>query len=179
MSQFGSPKRKHISHAALALVLERGRPITRRVLAASSPLYQPMDMAERLGYEVRVYARVPDTGDGADRIRARGTPHKGSFSGGTSADSDGQPHGSSPSTSYVAAGVFPIRPRRRHSKSKSFTGPQSQSFPASNSYPAGSLGNTSTPATVMVGTSQVRIKYREQGVDELLQLKVHQAIAAM
>ena len=28
----------------------------------SSPLYQPMDTMERLGYEVRVYMRVPDLG---------------------------------------------------------------------------------------------------------------------
>ncbi|KAJ7080610.1 hypothetical protein B0H15DRAFT_933179 [Mycena belliarum] len=38
---------KHLSHAALALILERGRPITRRVLVTSSPLY-------------RIYARVLD-----------------------------------------------------------------------------------------------------------------------
>ena len=61
-----------MSHAALTLILERGRPVTRRVLAASSPLYQPMDGAEQLGYEVRVYARVPDTGDGADRAGRAG-----------------------------------------------------------------------------------------------------------
>ena len=58
-------KQTHLSHAALTLVLERGRPITRRVLVTSSPLYQPMDAAEQLGYEVRIYARVPDMGDGA------------------------------------------------------------------------------------------------------------------
>ena len=82
----------HMSHAALALILgtspfppyhisscrnlilhaERGRPVTRRVLAASSPLYQPMEPAQQLGYEVHIYARVPDTGDGADRIRKNG-----------------------------------------------------------------------------------------------------------
>ena len=73
---------RHLSHNALALILERGRPITRmrfltphfqliylfiflntgRVLVTSSPLYQPMDTMERLGYEVRVYMRVPDLG---------------------------------------------------------------------------------------------------------------------
>lgn len=70
---------RHMWHAALALILERGRPVTRefrlsllrshqtyvvpgRVIVASSPLYQPMDGIERLGYEVRVYIRVPDLG---------------------------------------------------------------------------------------------------------------------
>ncbi|KAK7016311.1 hypothetical protein R3P38DRAFT_2993900 [Favolaschia claudopus] len=67
-----SPKSKHLSHASLALILERGRPISRRVLVTSSPLYQPMDTAERLGYEVRVYARVPDLGDGQDRAGSSG-----------------------------------------------------------------------------------------------------------
>ncbi|KAF7368794.1 hypothetical protein MVEN_00204500 [Mycena venus] len=72
-----SPKSKHLSHAALALILERGRPISRRVLVTSSPLYQPMDGAERLGYEVRVYARVPDLGDGQDRVGSAGEWKKG------------------------------------------------------------------------------------------------------
>ena len=59
-----SRKTKQLSHAALALILERGRPVTRRVLATSSPLYQPIDTAEQLGYEVHVLQRVPDAGDG-------------------------------------------------------------------------------------------------------------------
>ena len=33
-----------------------------RVVVTSSPLYQPMDEIERLGYELRVYVRVPDLG---------------------------------------------------------------------------------------------------------------------
>jgi hypothetical protein len=59
-----------MSHAALALILERGRPITRRCVVTSSPLYQPMESAEQFGYEVRVYARVPDLGDGDDRRKS-------------------------------------------------------------------------------------------------------------
>jgi hypothetical protein len=83
---------KHLWHAALVLLLERGRSVTRacylifliflilwiypkvnltplikncylgRVVVTSSPLYQPMDGLERLGYELRVYVRVPDLG---------------------------------------------------------------------------------------------------------------------
>jgi hypothetical protein len=33
-----------------------------RVAVTSSPLYQPMDELERLGYELRIYVRVPDLG---------------------------------------------------------------------------------------------------------------------
>lgn len=72
-----------LSHTALTLLLERGRPVTRtillhspfynilissyclgRALVTSSPLYQPMDTMVRLGYDVRIYARVPDYGTG-------------------------------------------------------------------------------------------------------------------
>lgn len=31
-------------------------------MVTSSPLYQPMDAIERLGYELRVFIRVPDFG---------------------------------------------------------------------------------------------------------------------
>lgn len=126
---------KHMSHAALAIILERGRPITRRALAASSPLYQPMDSAEQLGYDVRVYARVPDTGDGADRARhSDGTKGKGK---------------------HFTKG---------HSHRASGGGTSTESEPGSHAPGA------TRPA-------QTRIRYREQGVDELLQLKLHQAIA--
>lgn len=90
------------------------------MLVASSPLYQPLEPAQELGYEVRVYVRVPDTGDRSERRQShtftRGHSHKSSYGGGTSTESD-------------------------------------QSGDA------------------------IRVRYREQGVDELLQLKLHQAIA--
>jgi len=54
---------KHLWHAAFALVLERGRAVSRRVVVTSSPLYQPMEKIQNLGYEVRVYIRVPDLGE--------------------------------------------------------------------------------------------------------------------
>ncbi|THH14771.1 hypothetical protein EW146_g5600 [Bondarzewia mesenterica] len=130
-------KPKHISHAALALILERGRSITRRALAASSPLYQPMDSAEQLGYDVRVYARVPDTGDGTDRTRhAEGWKGKGR---------SGQQ-------------IF----TKGHAHRVSSGGTSTESEPGSHNSPR---------------PGQPRIRYREQGVDELLQLKLHQAIA--
>ncbi|KAI0300544.1 hypothetical protein B0F90DRAFT_421239 [Multifurca ochricompacta] len=77
-----STKIRWMSHAALALILERGRSVTRRVLTASSPLYQPVDTAAQLGYEVHVYARVPDTGDGTDRISSQRHRHSRGRSGG-------------------------------------------------------------------------------------------------
>ncbi|KAI8986880.1 hypothetical protein BD414DRAFT_440461 [Trametes punicea] len=145
-------KQTHLSHAALALVLERGRPVTRRVLVTSSPLYQPMHTAEELGYEVRIYARVPDTGDGADRQRAQ---HVRTDSAGTHTVEAGPSHARS-------------RPRahtRGHTHKPSVG--------------AGSGGNGNSTSTDSDGTGATRVRYREQGVDELLQLKLHQAIAAV
>jgi len=193
-----------MSHAALTLILERGRPVTRRVLAASSPLYQPMDGAERLGYEVRVYARVPDTGDGADRAgrgglkvgrerekeegkrkRAAGAGHKRIVSTGGSTESDPGSAGGVPAPAVSGKG---------HSRSTSLTtsatsgggqflsaanvahsgGPAHTNSPLA---PPSSAG-TSAPGGPGTGTPQ-RVRYREQGVDELLQLKLLQAISSV
>lgn len=157
-------KGKHMSHSALALILERGRPINRRVLVTSSPLYQPMDSAEQLGYEVRIYARVPDTGDGADRrhsgdlskgrggkksapIAIRGHSHKNS-NGGTSTESD----------QAAALGSSPQRTGNSRGHGR---------------HPSGHTTTTVAPIVTPGG----RVRYREQGVDELLQLKLLQAIA--
>ncbi|TDL18993.1 hypothetical protein BD410DRAFT_774362 [Rickenella mellea] len=152
--------RTHLSHAALALILERGRPVARRVLATSSPLYQPMEGAEHLGYEVRVYARVPDTGDGADRLRAerdsrakRGQGHGRTLSTGATSTTESDPGSAAPS-----------RPPG-HSRSNSGTAGMTNGAGGSNG-----AGPSS---------SSVRVKYREQGVDELLQLKLHQSIASV
>ncbi|KAH9072946.1 hypothetical protein EDB83DRAFT_2505301 [Lactarius deliciosus] len=141
-----STKVRWMSHAALALILERGRSVTRRVLVASSPLYQPMDAATRLGYEVHVYARVPDTGDGADRVPPQ---------------------------------------RHRHSRGRSAGGSNNNGWcaTAKDHCPGTSSGSAPAPATaarpgqVSSSSSAGRVRYREQGVDELLQLKFLQAVA--
>lgn len=173
----------HMSHAALALILERGRPVSRRVLATSSPLYQPMESAEQLGYEVHVYARVPDTGDGADRQRAEreGTKfynarrggmaapgHARRLSAGTGAGTGtGTGTGttttsteSDPGMAGLPSSAPPSRPKGHSRSSSATTGQSSAGVGASGNGPG-------------------RIKYREQGVDELLQLKLHQTLAAV
>lgn len=147
-------KQTHLSHAALALVLERGRPVTRRVLVTSSPLYQPMQSAEELGYEVRIYARVPDTGDGADRqntAAAHARTHSRNLSNSTKE--------AGPSRN---GGGGRARPARGHAHKSSV---------------GGSNGTSTESDQGAGGTSATRVRYREQGVDELLQLKLHQAIA--
>ncbi|KAH9849425.1 hypothetical protein C2E23DRAFT_737498 [Lenzites betulinus] len=145
-------KQAHLSHAALALVLERGRPVTRRVLVTSSPLYQSMHSAEELGYEVRIYARVPDVGDGADRQRHQ--HHSRNNSAGN--------------TTHTA-GASRARVRTTHAR-----GLTHKPAPAPATANATNGNSTSTDSD-----GAVPVRYREQGVDELLQLKLHQAIAAV
>lgn len=145
-----------MSHAALALILERGRSVTRRVLVASSPLYQPMETATQLGYEVQVYARVPATGDGTDRIPSQRSRHSRGRSGGGGSGWNATKDytGRSPSGIALAA-----------DSSEPGTTSSGGSAPSSNPQQRVSLAPGS------------RVRYREQGVDELLQLKFLQVVA--
>lgn len=178
-------KPRHISHAALTLILERGRPITRRVLVTSSPLHQPMDTAQELGYEVRVYIRVPDVGTGQDRRQQQLY----------TADSSS----SSPRRNWRKSSSPASSTHRRHSRrlSENATTTSAESDQGGSTLKRRSLGlgassNTHTPEMKNQASTSLmnqnhqhaastpptgRIRYREQGVDELLQLKLHQAIA--
>ncbi|KIK96848.1 hypothetical protein PAXRUDRAFT_825536 [Paxillus rubicundulus Ve08.2h10] len=152
-----SRRTKRLSHAALALLLERGRPITRRCLVTSSPLYQPMDSAIQLGYDVRIYARVPDNGGAPDR-RLHHTPDSAALRSSNWRKSDVGL--SAPSASSKAHA-------RGHSGGDASTDSDR------------GAGNSTRPVAGPLGmTTTTRVRYREQGVDELLQLKLHQAIAA-
>ncbi|KIJ64012.1 hypothetical protein HYDPIDRAFT_168113 [Hydnomerulius pinastri MD-312] len=154
-----SRRPKRLSHAALALLLERGRPITRRCLVTSSPLYQPMDSAIQLGYDVRIYARVPDNGDGPDR-----RPHSHNHTPDSAAARNANWRKSdAASTSYSKGHV------RGYSSGNISTDSDRNGVVA---------GSSSRPISGPSGSSSSRVRYREQGVDELLQLKLHQAIAA-
>ena len=46
---------------AFSTIIERGRPIARKILVGSNPLTQPVSLAESLGYEVFILERVVDT----------------------------------------------------------------------------------------------------------------------
>ena len=149
-----SRKTKQLSHAALALILERGRPVTRRVLATSSPLYQPVDSAEQLGYEVHILQRVPDAGDGADRQYSSSSPDRtlqlqSKRRSGESSFARGHTRGTS-----LGTGNGAVSNTARHNG-------------------ASPVSDSNAPSST---TSRTRM--REQGVDELLQLKLHQAIAS-
>ncbi|KAF9477229.1 hypothetical protein BDN70DRAFT_118625 [Pholiota conissans] len=160
---------KHLWHAALVLILERGRPVTRRVVVASSPLYQPMESIEQLGYELRVYLRVPDLGDGQDRERYRDKSTAGKSNGSSKSAQ------SSPTTATSSSGI-PYTKRTHVRNISGNVSTESGSGAGSGNASGGLHPYYGTPNTNLANTS--RVKYREQGVDELLQLKLHQAIAA-
>lgn len=211
-----------------------------------------MESAEQLGFEVRVFARVPDMGDGMDRDRDRGGGdrekgggrlgygHKRSVSSGTGgvygATAAGVGLSSSVGSSGVAAEYPSFKPSRWRTRTGSFnngngvgrpkghsrklsgsTSTESEQgsgsggvagggkFPnafmrslaaggaalangagANGSAVSASLPSTSfnmpgiaSPANGPQGTNTPRIRYREQGVDELLQLKLHQVLASI
>ncbi|KAI0266346.1 hypothetical protein BC834DRAFT_842991 [Gloeopeniophorella convolvens] len=149
-----STKSRQMSHAALALILERGRSVSRRVLAASSPLYQPMDTAAQLGYEVHVYARVPDNGNGADRVSAHRPRHSRGRSGG----------GGSSGSGWSVTKDYALRPN-------------AAAAVGTDSSEPGTSSSGVPPATASRSAAAGRVRYREQGVDELLQLKLLQSVA--
>jgi hypothetical protein len=147
-----------MSHAALALILERGRSVTRRVLVASSPLYQPVEPASQLGYEVHVYARVRDTGDGPDKVSSQRHRHSRGRSGGSTSGSG-----------WNAAKEY----ARRSSSGIALATDSSE--PGTSSGSAPSANHSQSPQ--VSSASGGRVRYREQGVDELLQLKLLQAVS--
>ncbi|KAJ3758356.1 hypothetical protein EV360DRAFT_94706 [Lentinula raphanica] len=171
---------KHLSHSALSLILERGRPVTRRIMVASSPLYQPMDGAESLGYEVRIFARVPDTGDGMDREKSNSFgngKHKKSQSNESygAPGTFGSPAGDSSSEQSVRLGGLSAGFLRNSAHLHSF------SLPVSHTSTPPPSASSLAPAAVITPSTpqQQRVRYREQGVDELLQLKLHQVLASI
>lgn len=103
---------------------------------------------------MHVLQRVPDEGDGADRQHGYG-----SSSGGEQSRPN---HRNNIQYAPQAKTIH----RRGHSRG--------------HAHKSSVGGGTSTESDTNNGTSAVpaRKRYREQGVDELLQLKVHQAIAS-
>ncbi|KAL1678430.1 hypothetical protein EV122DRAFT_211999 [Schizophyllum commune] len=225
---------RHLSHAALALILERGRPCRWRECVASSPLYQPMDGAREAGYRVTVFRRVPI------EVEMRQDAEFGRFE--ERHDRVSRSPTKSKRSSWYAEGVHGVGketrlavPREKEGKHRRHasvdrpvtTQTTRHASPVKSRHARfGSIGNahgvlqhTNTSPSVMmgrkkpghsrgvsmgdargmttgegrmeVGASRVaaaegsgsgsgtpsRLKYREQGVDELLQLKLHQAMA--
>ncbi|KAH6910006.1 hypothetical protein BKA70DRAFT_182901 [Coprinopsis sp. MPI-PUGE-AT-0042] len=192
---------RHIWHAALVLILERGRPVSRRVVVTSSPLHQPMEKIMSLGYEVRVFIRVPDLGDGMDRREKENRFSNGNNSGSgagksnasqTSHSKSGGAFGtsSSPGGKGFVYGAVSAAGNGVGSPSGSLAGTPNAGVgtPAKkgharhlSGYTSNESGSGSNRDNKGIGGpspgTPAKVRYREQGVDELLQLKLHQALA--
>ena len=136
----------------------------------SSPLYQPMESAIQLGYDVRIYARVPDNVDAPDR-RHLHPPDSAASRSANWRKSDTNPG----STSLLSSSKAHVRGRSGRNVS---TDSDRAAGNGSGSRSGSATRTVAGPSGTATTTTTARIRYREQGVDELLQLKLHQAIAA-
>lgn len=127
-----------------------------------------MESAIQLGYDVRVYARVPDNGDAPDRRH----PHPPDSAASRSANW----RKSDSASTYLPSSS------KTHIRGHSGGNVSTDSDRATGNGNGNSSGSGSAARAVAgpsgTMTTTTRVRYREQGVDELLQLKLHQAIAA-
>lgn len=127
-----------------------------------------MESAIQLGYDVRIYARVPDNGDAPDRRHSH-APDSAASRSANWRKSDTNPASTSLSSSL-----------KTHVRGFSAGNVSTDSDRATGNGSGSRSGSATRAAAGPSGTiaTATRIRYREQGVDELLQLKLHQAIAA-
>ncbi|KDQ08114.1 hypothetical protein BOTBODRAFT_59559 [Botryobasidium botryosum FD-172 SS1] len=209
-----------LSHYALLILLERGRPCARRVLVASSPLHQSLDEVARMGYEVSVLQRVAikegagssgSSGKGkwgteiVSAGRGRGgfsvTPGMligaaGQGSGtGTSTESDSAQASVSPGKSRPRGGGQPAHPGHRRNPSAPSSIPSvpppvsirqrlshrrqqssSDNILVGSPSKLGQNGQSGSVGNSRIASNATRPRYREEAVDELLQLKLLQSL---
>ncbi|KAF8310459.1 hypothetical protein DL93DRAFT_2169654 [Clavulina sp. PMI_390] len=215
------PKRPQLSHASLALLLERGRRVGKRVLVASSPLYQNLDDVVEMGYQLSVLQRVPIQegsgagtpveGGGSNGGRRRPKPsgaHRrtdssaSAFSstgagaasgaagtGGGSGDSSTESGQPSSKLSALKANLASAANGESRTKAgggdegSGSAGPSSHRRHRSESNSASSimLSNAvanlgADSASLPTAAASTRTRYREEAVDELLQLKILQTL---
>lgn len=185
-----SPGKSLLFFPALQMILERGRPISRRVLAASSPLYQNMDIAEDLGYSVHIYIRVPDFS--GDTPNGPNGTNSSNNNNNTNSSNLGSPLTLKSLKNRKPASVpthsIPTLPARSTTESDpgqipsptmSRVSARSYTHARSISATTASTSTSSTSTFAVTSTNGTgRVRYREQGVDELLQLKLHQVLVS-
>lgn len=139
-----------------------------------------MDSAVQLGYEVRIYARVPDMGIDKNLPSVGATSGNSNSSGENGRSSNSNKSKRNSTGSGVVLPTF-IRGHIRHKSAGGVTTSENSDSAKTGKLPTlartelGGASNSGSPASTP-GGSATRVRYREQGVDELLQLKLHQAI---
>ena len=114
-----------------------------------------METIKRFGYDLRVFIRVPDLGMSLDGVDQQDNAHH--IQTGDGMDREHNAEKGKTSTKRISG---------------------SESGSGGNGSSAGGSSLHQYYPKAILGTSPGKVKYREQGVDELLQLKLHQAIAA-
>jgi hypothetical protein len=133
---------RNLSFESLVFLLERGRPVSRRILVGSHPRLPAFDTAERIGYEINVLEKVLKARDMPNWQR-RGHYHAMRKSG------------SSPESTPLATSPF------NSASGITMEGP-------------GITVPTFRTARAPVSTSPER--WVEQGVDEILQMKLMESL---
>ncbi|KAG8990149.1 hypothetical protein FRB93_003315 [Tulasnella sp. JGI-2019a] len=191
------PARPKLSHTALVLLLARGRQCLRKVLVASSPLHQSLDEIASMGYQISVLQRV-EIKEGAPGTPPVGLPkpyqkNKGrkataaaaamaaaatatngdaakvsAANSGSSTESDSAGHKQGPAGLAIghASRVSQRAATIQHGRNSS-----DPTFPIISAITADGTSTTlsSSPPTA-------RPRFREEAVDELLQLKLLQTL---
>jgi hypothetical protein len=135
---------KNLSFDSLVFLLERGRPVTRRVLVGSAPRIPAFEMAQRIGYEVNILDKVLKVRD-LSTWQKRELYH--AYRQGT------------PKATSTASAPIQI------AKGSSSTGGPGIMVPSSV---------TATGSSALLSTSPE--KWVEQGVDEILQMKMMESV---
>ena len=133
--------RVDLSFASLALLLERRRPVAKRVLAGSTPTVPAFDEAERIGYELNVLDKVQKVKELTARQKY-----------------------------FEAAKTTPAKSPNLHRQRQQQQQQQQQPVRSANTE---DLNNTSTESDT---TASNAAKWVEQGVDEILHLKILESV---
>jgi len=140
--------------------------VTQRVLVASSPLYQPVEPATQLGYEVHVYTHVPYTSNGPDRVSSQRHRHSRGRSGsGSGSGGSGSVNAAKEYTRWSSSGIVLATDLSKPVTSSSSATPASANHPRVMQAP-------------LVHGSGCMC-YCEQDIDKLLQLKLLQVVSTV
>ena len=100
------------------------------VLVASLPLYQPVEPATQLGYEVHVYAHVPYTSNGPDRVSSQRHCHsQGHSSSGSSSGGSGSMNATKEYARWLLSSITLATDSSKPATSSSSATPASANYP--------------------------------------------------
>ena len=136
------------------------------MLVASLPLYQPVEPATQLGYEVHIYAHVPYTSNGPDRVSSQRHHHsQGHSSSGSGSGSSSSVNAAKEYACWLSSSIMLATDSSKPAMSSSSATPAS----------ANHLHMVQAPLVHGSGC----MCYCEQGVDKLLQLKLLQVVSTV